>query len=1018
MSVITRASWPFVLTMALVACSGNPGPTLYEVRAENTTGGQITPSQRQVEEGQTTSFTITPEPGYELQSITGCGGERTRDIFTTDAVQSDCTVSARFELSDYQISTQISGLGALSPESALVTIEDVTEFLVLPAEDYRLASISGCGGSLEDDRYTVAEVTADCTITTRFEPDVYTVSGTLNATALNQFDGTLNDASTELVLNDSFDTPQFINNRTTLAGFATAEPADIDPRFPAHFADTTNPADYYRVSLQEGQLIQLQVVDYAPVEGDEARYQGDLDLYLFSSATEELVGSSIGTGEFEELTIGETGDYLIEVAAAQGTSKYILRLLPEGTAPQTDLSQTQSGDFVPGQMLVIPAETGQKRLNTANRVRVQLEHSAPLSARAAHRPGSALASLSHRNPTAYQKLTTLRAIKARRLDPGVARAEPNYLRHIQRVPNDPRYNLQWHYDAINLPRAWDLTTGTPESGEAPIVAVVDSGVLIDHPDLQGQLLDGYDFIRDDEVANDNQPGIDPDPNDPGDGDGLNPDSWHGTHVAGTVAAASDNGRGGAGVAWGAQIMPLRALGVGGGTSYDILQSVLYAAGLENDSNTLPERPADIINLSLGGTGSSQIEADTFREISETLGIVIVASSGNENTSEPLFPASYPTVISVGATTAAGLRAPYSNFGDTLDLVAPGGNLGEDANGDAIPDGILSTSAERDGSGAIQPGYSLSYQGTSMAAPHVAGVAALMKAVYPGLTAAEFTQLLEQGDLTSGDGTRSDELGYGQIDAERAVGAAYGIVNGDFQWPARVSVQPSRVNLGTTSETLVELISEGEGEPSSITFDTDVPWLTVEPFDVEPNDLGRYRVTVDRAPLEDSPGFYRGRVLFTVDSDSTLTLEVFMEVGTVSTTGQLTRTYVLLIDQDDAEGTAYQAVAVPTDTSNEEATFEITGVLPGRYSVVAGSDIDADGIICQLAEQCGAYPSLEREQVIEVTDANRSGLDFTLGILGGLLESSAQQGSGAPEPSTTYSRHVSPPERLRQRGPQE
>ena len=134
----------------------------------------------------------------------------------------------------------------------------------------------------------------------------------------------------------------------------------------------------------------------------------------------------------------------------------------------------------------------------------------------------------------------------------------------------------------------------------------------------------------------------------------------------------------------------------------------------------------------------------------------------------------------------------------------------------------------------------------------------------------------------------------------------------------------------------------------------------------------------------------------------------MEVGTVSTTGQLTRTYVLPIDQDDGEATAYQAVAVPSDTTNEEATFEITGVLPGRYSVVAGSDIDADGIICQLGEQCGAYPSLEREQIIEVTDADRTGLDFTLGILGGLLESSSQSLSGNPGPPATHVRQAPRP----------
>ncbi len=1017
MPAFARTLWLCALTVTLYACSGNPEPPVYEVRSENVEGGQLSPGNLQVEEGQTAHFTINPEPGYELQSITGCGGQRTGSDYVTDTIDADCTVRANFQLSDYQITTLTTGSGTLSPQTASVTIEDVTEFVLTPAEDYRLASVSGCSGTLEGDRYTVRNVQADCTISARFEPDVYTVSGRLSATALNQFDGTLNDSAITIQENSSFDTPQFVNNRATLAGFATAEPADLAPEFPAHFADDDNPEDYYLANLQAGQVIQLHVVDYASPDSGETRYQGDLDLYLYSA--EKLISSSTGTGALEELVISETGEYRIVVEAASGTSKYILRLLPEGATPQTDLSQTQSGEFVPGQMLIMPADTARQSQGARPAPRVHLEQSAPFSARAAHRPGSALASLSQRNPVAYQKLTTLKAIKARRNDPAVARAEPNYLRHSLRVPNDPRYSFQWHYDAINLPRAWDLTTGTPDTGEAPIVAVVDTGVVLEHPDLQTQLIPGYDFIRDDERANDNQPGIDPDPTDPGDGDDLNPDSWHGTHVSGTVAAASDNGQGGAGVAWGARIMPLRALGVGGGTSYDILQSVRYAAGLENDSGTLPERRADIINLSLGGLGSSQIEADVFRQISEQQGVLIIASSGNEGSSEPLFPASYPTVVSVGATTATGARAPYSNFGETLDLVAPGGYLREDANGDAIPDGILSTTAQRNNNGDIQPGYSYLYQGTSMAAPHVAGVAALMKAVYPGLTPAEFTQLLEQGALTSGDGTRSDELGYGQIDAELSVGTAYGIVNGDFQWPARVSVQPSRINLGASSEALVELIAEGENEPADITYRTDVDWLSVAPFDTQANGLGSYRITVERSTLEDNPGFYQGRALFTVDGDNTLTLDVFMEVGDVSTAGELTQTYVLLINEDDPESTAYQAIAIPTDSTRQEATFEIAGVLPGRYSLVAGSDIDADGIICQLGEQCGAYPSLDQEQIIEVREADLTNLDFTLGILGGLLESSAQSESDPAPTLPGYHRTPSEAEhQQRQRSPQE
>ncbi|WP_051234510.1 S8 family serine peptidase [Marinimicrobium agarilyticum] len=978
-----------VAALWLNACGGGGSaglPPSYTVSTNAGAGGSLSPSSQRVPEGGTAGANLSVEPGYALDTISGCGGDLSGARYTTAAVNADCTITARFVLEEYDIDTDVANFGNVSPRFATVTIEDTQTFNLQPDAGYRVASVSGCNGTLENRTYTVTGVQNDCTIDIAFEPDVYAVSGTLNATALNDFDTTLNDASTELLSNSDFNNAQPINNRATVAGFATAVAANIAPDFPAHFADATDPDDYYRVSLQAGQVVQLQVVDHDNFDSEAERYTGDLDLFLYAPDQSGLA-SSDGTGEYEEVPIAETGDYIIQVHAHSGTSKYILRILPDGAPTQTDLSQAQTGDFIPGEMVVIPKAANQatpQRRSATPVPSVQLQTTAPLQATRSQ----AYSSLQQARPRAYQKWMTLKALKAKRRDPAVAKASPNYLRYAQRIPNDRRYALQWHYEAINLPRAWDLTTGTPASGSVPIVAVIDTGVVLSHPDLTDKLEPGYDFIRDDERSQDGEPGIDNNPDDPGDGDEINPPSWHGTHVAGTVAASSDNGIGGAGVSWGARIMPMRALGTGGGNSYDIIQSVLYAAGLPNDSQTLPATRADIINLSLGGNGSSEAEAAVYADVRE-LGIIVVASSGNENTATPLYPASYPSVLSVGATDALGRRAPYSNYGETLDLVAPGGYLGQDANGDGLPDGILSTSAVLEG-GTITPGYSLGYQGTSMAAPHVAGVLALMKAVYPDLSPMEVSNLLINGALT-GTADRNNQLGYGQIDAERAVAAAFERANGNgFEWPARVTATPSTLNLGTTSEALVSLDPEGEVTPETIDVTTTETWLTVAPETVEENGLGDYRIAIDREGLSD--GFYQGQVVFTIDTTDELLVDVYMSVGEPSSAGIIRRTYVLLVGEDSDN--SYQAVA-QVETGGERASFVFPEVAPGRYSLIAGTDIDADGFICQPGEQCGAYPSLEREQVIEVLATDRDGLDFVTGIRGGVLGNSAQSDTSPP-----------------------
>ena len=215
---------------------------------------------------------------------------------------------------------------------------------------------------------------------------------------------------------------------------------------------------------------------------------------------------------------------------------------------------------------------------------------------------------------------------------------------------------------------------------------------------------------------------------------------------------------------------------GSGSTYDISQGVRWAAGLPNDSGTVAANPADIINLSLGGPSFSTADSTLYQELFDA-GVIVVAAAGNENTSQPSFPAAYDGVFSVSALDAENERAPYSNFGSEIDIAAPGGNASVDATGDGQPDGVLSTLVD-DSSGERQSTLSFS-QGTSMAAPHVAGMFALMKAVYPELTASDVETLLQAGSLTNDIGIsgRDDDFGHGAADAFKAVQAALALENG-------------------------------------------------------------------------------------------------------------------------------------------------------------------------------------------------------------------------------------------------
>lgn len=359
-------------------------------------------------------------------------------------------------------------------------------------------------------------------------------------------------------------------------------------------------------------------------------------------------------------------------------------------------------------------------------------------------------------------------------DPSVEYAEPDLIMQKMFTPTDPRYNEQWHYfeaaGGLRLPAAWDKATGTGVK-----VAVIDTGYR-PHADLSGQFLPGYDFISSATIANDGN-GRDSDASDTGDaivagecGAGQptqdQSSSWHGTHVAGTIAAKTGNGLGVAGVAFNAKIVPVRVLGKCGGYTSDIADAIIWASGGAVSGVPANANPARVINMSLGGGGACGATTQSAINSARSRGTVVIVAAGNENmNASNSNPANCAGVVTVAATNRSGGRAFYSNYGAVVDVAAPGGDTSVAANG------ILSTL----NAGLTAPAsdnYAF-YQGTSMATPHVAGVAALMLSKNANLTPDEIESKLKS--TARAFPATCTTCGSGIVDASAAVDAATGVV---------------------------------------------------------------------------------------------------------------------------------------------------------------------------------------------------------------------------------------------------
>ena len=540
------------------------------------------------------------------------------------------------------------------------------------------------------------------------------------------------------------------------------------------------------------------------------------------------------------------------------------------------------------------------------------------------------------------KRSTLALVEELNSRPEVLYAEPNYLYHAQSIPNDTHYGLQWHYSNINLPAAWDITTGDSNIS----IAVIDTGAKFNHPDLGPRLTAGqFDFISDPQRALDGD-GIDPVAKDPGDNPSDFSSSFHGTHVAGTIGAVTNNGRGVAGVNWVSPLMTLRALGSGGGSTFDISQAILYAAGLSNTSRRLPARKANVINMSIGGASFSRTMGDAVAAaLAEN--VVIVAAAGNENSTELSYPASYIGVISVGATDLARGKAPYSNFGPRIDIVAPGGDLREDENADDYRDGVLSTRwNERENA----PIYTF-FQGASMASPHVAGVVSLMLSVNPNLTPAQVRQMLQETAIDLEQPGRDDTFGYGLINPVAALEAA----GASTPETPQIVVSTDILNFGDSLTQLNVTVFNGGGntlrlDNPTIEVDQAASWLSAL---LSRNTL---IVSVDRDGL--SNGSYTGRVRLTSNGGNT-TVEVLMEVGGGSENDP-EEIFVVVLDP----ATFNTIDGVSTEPSGD-FKYRILPILVGDYLIAAGTDLDDDGFICDEGEFCGFYPVTNRPTTVQI-----------------------------------------------------
>jgi serine protease len=878
----------------------------------------------------------------------------------------------------------------------------------LVASAILLLLLAGCGGGGGSDSTPAA---ADGRVT---------LSGTLSLSETSLVDSDTNDREQpNRQRNDTpataqpLVTPVFVVGSVNEAGEGPADGANFEggDRF-----------DYYKVVLQANQTVELE-------SGGDGTNKG-LGLVLVNQATPTVATDGTATGC---VRIASAGTWFVAVAAVRDASIYNLRIGAPGDGRGCTQLTSGAGSVVPGEVVARPLAGGtarpasvQARLLADGALRTAglpaalaadgiallrlppagtaraaamagLDGLSGNTAGAARKSFPAAAAGKDDVATAVEDLVDTLAYARRLQATGLfAYAEPNHLAQLHALPpvgrfppNDRLYpNQRWHYEMIGLPAAMErLVALSPLPSRQPVVAVIDSGIVADHPDLAPQIVDQASFVGGvgSNSAND--------PSRPAD-----TSSFHGTHTAGTIAAATFDGAGVAGVAPMARLMPLRVFKPGSlASEYDIGQAILFAAGLPNVSGRVPAQRADVINLSLGSAGAcSGLYADVIGQ-ARRAGVIVVASAGNDSLASVGRPANCQGVIAVGATDA--LRRPtwYSNAGSALTVAAPGGDARQSTTGTGLPDSVYSTLGAFNAAGVRLPSHG-GLDGTSMAAPHVAGVMALMRYVDPTITPAQVAELFQAGKLTDdlGAAGRDNATGWGMINARKAVDAVLAL-KGTPVAPVSgvVEAHPSALDFGSAGSLAdLTLALTAEGTEKVVSVVSSLAAVKVSPKAAGTVDaatgLGVYAVSVDRGALPAGSNF---ATLAVTTSARRFDVQVSVQklaAGTSGQRGDVGRVYGVVLDGDTGEWIG-QSSAV---SAGGRYAWQYQGRLPPRVSIVAGTDIDNDNGICQRGEVCGAYPSLGPSlPVIEVA-GNLAHLDFTIAPIGGVTAAAATPGRPA------------------------
>ena len=665
------------------------------------------------------------------------------------------------------------------------------------------------------------------------------------------------------------------------------------------------------------------------------------------------------SGSPATVAAGETTQVAVTYAVGSGAGGTI-----SGTVSIVGAGAPADAPFVPGEVIVkFKPGLGEQALR-AQALTGMLEpvRDLPLKDVGLYRAAPSL-----RAQSSDLKTDTLNLVAQLSARDDVLYAVPNYLLAATATPNDPLYAQQWHYRAINLPAAWDQTTGSADV----TVAIVDSGVVTTHPDLESKLLPGYDFVSD---------------TDSGDGDGRDGDPTdprgvsHGTHVAGTVGAATNNGVGVAGVSWGARILPVRVLGTdkngdATGNLADAIDGILWSVGERVPGVPSNPNPADVLNLSLGGPfacSSARPLQDAFDQ-ANAAGAVVVVAAGNDNSDASDYtPSSCGNVIAVGATTIENKRARYSNYGPRVAIMAPGGDTSTDLNNDGEPDGVLSTVRPDTTPSGITPesGYAY-FNGTSMASPHVAGVAALLKGVRPSLSTADVRDILTATATPLTDSSCKPGCGAGLVNAAAALATLVAPAEPDFS----LSLSPASVSLsaGVPADVAV-LVSRSGGLAGAVAFSiSGLPGGLSASF--APSSTTGDSVQLTLTAAAELSGKY--------------TLQVQGSSGNVSKTvplsvtvaGQkppkptldIAGTYVFACPASNTKCTVNELPFTQVKTGGLSADYTVPNVPAGDYNVLGWNDLNGNGIV-DSGEPVGAFPNAGTPQVVRPPV---SGVNLTL-----------------------------------------